>query len=159
MIEANGSGLSEKARKALAAMETTRRKAVALADHFLKIIRERTPEKSEDTRKSWTIHILKNDLDGVIWTINPDGKEEIVGYLEWGTPPHIILPKWEYRGGDGVSRGVLVFEDKNGKTRFLTHVHHPGTKPLGIVRITQDEISVAERKLADDLQRILRSLS
>lgn len=160
-MKANGSGLSEKAIKALEIMAGIRAKEVALADKYLPIIKERTPTGKSawgelvvgtgETRRSWAIHIKRNDAKEVIWEISPDGKEDIMTFLEFGTKAHIILPK--------SPTGVLVFEWGPEGTMFLKHVHHPGTKPLGIVRITQAEIDEEGRKLVEELHTKLRTIN
>jgi hypothetical protein len=148
-VKADGFKFSEKARRALEIMAERRAKEVALADKYLGVIKSRTPVKTGETQRSWTIHFIRNDANSVEWEISPDGKEDIVGYLEFGTEPHVIVPK-----NPG---GVLVFE-WNGKTWFVTRVMHPGTKPLGIVRITQQEIKEDGQKLFSQMHARLRSL-
>jgi hypothetical protein len=160
MIEADGKGLSEKARRAIEIFEGIRAKEVEMARYFLEVIKARTPVgksiwgervvKTGDTQKSWTIHIFKNDITGVIWGISPDGKEDIMTFLEFGTKPHIIRPK--------DPAGVLVFETDDG-TIFAKIVHHPGTKPLGIVRLTQKEVDLEAKELLEKLHSSLRVLS
>lgn len=46
--------------------------------------------------------------------------------LEYGSRPHIIQPT----GG----KKALHFKNKNGDWVFAKIVHHPGTKPLAIMR-------------------------
>ncbi len=84
------------------------------------------------------------------WTINADGREDIVLYLEYGIPRHLI-PKT----ADG---RLLVFE-VDGKTVF-THkqVDHPGTKPLGFVRQTQDDLRAEADRITDEMHAKLRPL-
>ncbi len=153
MITADGSKGVEKIRKALEMMDKTRAEEVALADKFLEIIKMRTPlgkGTGDHTRDSWKIRILRHDRDGVAWEIYPEGHEDIVTYLEFGTKDRIdpIVPK--------EPGGVLAFEWK-GKTWFLKHVHHKGIKPLGIVRMTQDEINQARDEMTAKLHAALRS--
>ena len=158
-MKVDGSGLSAKAQMAMKIMDEIRGKEVALAEQFLNVIRDRTPvgkstwgertEPSGGTQKSWTVHVLQNDVHGVRWQINPEGHEDIVTFLEFGTAPHVITPK-----NPG---GVLVFE-VGGETVFARIVHHPGTKPLGIVRITQGEIDGEGKRLVSDLHARMRSL-
>ena len=59
--------------------------------------------------------------------VNPS---EIVDFLEFGTRPHVILPRFA---------SVLRFEI-GGEVIFSARVYHPGTKPLCFVRRTQEEI-------------------
>ncbi len=149
MIKADASKFAEKTRRGLQIMAERRAKEVSLADKYLAVIKERTPVKTGETRRSWTIHIKRNDINGVAWEISPDGREKIMGYLEFGTPAHIILPR---KPG-----GVLVFEWQ-GETVFLKHVHNKGTGPLGIVRITQAELSEDARKLTEEMHAKMRTL-
>lgn len=59
-----------------------------------------------------------------------DGKNKVIANadystaLEYGTKPHVIEPK---------SAKFLHFQ-KDGKDVFAKIVHHPGTKPLAIMR-------------------------
>lgn len=148
-VKADASKFAEKTRRGLQIMAERRAKEVALADKYLEVIKSRTPVETGATQKSWTIHFIRNDANAVEWEINPDGREDIVGYLEIGTKPHVIVPK---KPG-----GVLVFDWK-GKTWFLTSVLHPGTHGLGIVRITQQELKEDGQKLFDQMNARLRSV-
>jgi hypothetical protein len=78
-----------------------------------------------------------------VWKISPDGREKEVTFLEFGTKPHVIEPHGE----------ALKFE-VGGEVVYAKKVYHPGTKPLGFVRITQDDLNksvteIAERMLAN----------
>lgn len=146
MIEVDAKQFGDKIRNTLRIWDNLMVQIVKLSDHFLDVIKQRTPVDTGETRKSWTIRIHKAaDLthggDTVLWEIYPDDREDIVTFLEWGTREHVIFPKEE--------GGVLVWEDKSGETVFAKYVFHPGTKPLGIVRITQDEVDEAGRRLSD----------
>jgi hypothetical protein len=149
-VQAHGKKLTEKGRKWLEIMGQRRAKELALGDKYLEVIKDRTPVKTGETRKSWTLHIHQNDANGVRWTISPDGREEIVGYLEFGTKPHIIRPK--------DPGGVLVFE-VDGETVFTKIVHHPGIKALGIVRLTKHELKQEARSLTTQMHRAIRAVS
>lgn len=124
--------LKEKIRQSKALWSNYIVTATKMADVFKEVIQRRTPVKSGDTQRSWTIHMHQAE-DSILWEISPDNREDIVTFLEFGTKPHVILPK---KPG-----GVLAFYwEKIGEFVFLKKVNHPGTKPLGLVRITQDEI-------------------
>lgn len=142
MIEVDATQFTSKVRETLNIWQNLMSQALKLSDHFLKVIKDRTPVDTGETRKSWTIKIHRADRDAIIWEIYPDEHEDIVTFLEWGTREHVILPR--------EAGGVLVFEDKGtGETVFARNVYHPGTKPLGIVRITQDEIDLYGKRLSD----------
>ena len=47
--------------------------------------------------------------------------------VEWGTPPHIIRPKY---------KKSLKFKDKSGGDVFAKSVNHPGTDPQPFIRRT-----------------------
>lgn len=141
MIEVDATQFTTKIRETLRIWESVRNQTLKLSDHFLKVIKERTPVDTGETRESWTIKIHRSDGDSIVWEIYPDNHEDIVTFLEWGTREHVIFPR---------EGGVLVFEDKGtGETVFARNVYHPGTKPLGIVRITQDELNLYGRRLSD----------
>lgn len=142
------SGLKRQTNQTIKFMDGIRSQAIRLAYDFHPVVQERTPKKTGETARSWTIHFLEVNRETVSWEINPDGKEDIVTFLEFGTKPHIIAPE---RGG------VLVFE-VDGETVFARYVFHPGTKPLGFVRQTQDEVDEAGLKLVESLHRFNRSI-
>ena len=148
LIEIDASHGTAKIQRMIEIIKEVRAKQAALGGTFLKVIEDRTPKKTGDTRNSWTLHVLRDDIQEVRWSIRPDGREKIVEYLEYGTRPHIIVPK--------VAGGVLVFE-VGGETVFSKLVHHPGTKPLGIVRITRAEVWEAHQQIARELHVRMRS--
>jgi hypothetical protein len=147
MITVDTSQLKEKIRRTLEFLESSRIQALGLAVYFLNVIKQRTPKKTGDTAESWTIHYHKTG-DTITWEITPDGKEDIVTFLEFGTKPHIIAPD---RGG------VLAFEIE-GETIFARYVFHPGTKPLGFVRLTQDDLDKSVQEIVDKLHSRISSL-
>jgi len=150
MIQVDASALREKLKRTTYQLfDSARVKAYKLADHYLMVIKDRTPKKTGATANSWTIHYHKNDSDGVVWEISPDGKEDIVTFLEKDTKPHIILPKDK--------DGVLVFE-KDGEIVFTKMVRHPGTKGRWFVKLTQDELDKDTKEIADRLMSKIRSI-
>jgi hypothetical protein len=147
-VSVDTSLLTEKIRRSMGLLENAQVQAWGLAAYFLNVIKQRTPRKTGDTAKSWTIHYHKSG-DSVLWEIRPDGKEDIVTFLEFGTKPHVIEPKGE--------DGVLVFEIE-GETIFAKKVFHPGTKPLGFVRITQDDLDKSVSGIVDKLHSRISSI-
>jgi hypothetical protein len=161
-MQAHGKKLSEKGRQWLEIMAQRRAKELALGDKYLEVIKDRTPVKTGETKKSWTLHIHQNDLKGVRWTISPDGREKIVECLEFGTVPHIIYPKaaraeMGIYGNRSSPSGVLVFE-MDGETIFVKHVHHPGTKALGIVRLTKLELEQEAASLTASMHAAIQAV-
>ena len=142
------SQFAEKIEKTLKLYETVQTQAVKLAHYYLDVLRARTPKKTGATRESWTVHFHLVDGNTVIWEISPDGREKEVTFLEFGTAPHVIEAK---------AANALAFE-VDGETVFAMKVFHPGTKPLGFVRLTQDDLDKEARVLADRLLANLRSL-
>jgi hypothetical protein len=141
LIEADTSVLREKIRKTLRLMSSAETQAYALATYFKTVIAARTPRKTGQTAASWTIHYHKT-TDSSVWEISPDAREKEVLFLELGTKPHVIEPRGE----------ALRFEI-GSEVVYAKRVYHPGTKPLGLVRITQDDLNksvteIAERMLA-----------
>jgi len=66
--------------------------------------------------------------------------------LEYGSRPHVIKP----RGGftlAGRRAKALHFVTKEGAEVFTKVVHHPGTKPYGMVRITRAKLQFWLTKL------------
>jgi hypothetical protein len=148
VITVDTSMLREKIRRTMRLMDNTRVQAWGLAAYFLNVIKDRTPRKTGGTGRSWTIHYHKSG-DSAVWEISPDGKEDIVTFLEFGTKPHVIEPKNE--------DGVLVFEIE-GETIFAKKVFHPGTKPLGFVRMTQDDLDKSVSDIVDKLHSRISSI-
>jgi hypothetical protein len=144
LIQADTSGLRERIRQTLRLFSVAETQAYALATYFLTIIRARTSKKTGKTSVSWTIHYHKVQ-DGVVWEISPDGRENEVTYLEFGTKPHVI----EARGG------ALKFE-VGGETVYATRVFHPGTKPLGFVRLTQEDLDKSAKEIGERLLQNIR---
>lgn len=148
MIEVDSSGLREKIRRTYRLFDSARIQAYGLAEYFLRVIKTRTPKKTGATAESWTIHYHKKDSDGVIWEISPDGKEKEVTFLEFGAKRHIIVPK---------EKGALRFEI-DGEVVFAKKVSHPGTKPLGFVRLTQEDVDKSAREIAEMLLSQIRAI-
>jgi hypothetical protein len=146
LIGVDTSELREKIRRTLRLFSVAETQAYALATHFLTVIRARTPKKEGRTSASWTIHYHKVQ-DAVVWEISPDGREKEVTFLEFGTRPHVILPKGE----------ALKFEIE-GETIFAKSVFHPGTKPLGFVRLTQDDLDKSAKEIGERLLSNIRSV-
>lgn len=144
MIGVDTSELKEKIRRTLRLFSVAETQAYALAAYFLTVIRARTSKKEGKTSASWTIHYHKVQ-DAVVWEISPDGREKEVTYLEFGTRPHVILPKGE----------ALKFEIE-GETIFAKSVFHPGTKPLGFVRLTQDDLNKSAKEIGERLLSNIR---
>jgi hypothetical protein len=148
MITVDTTSLREKIRRTMRLLDNAQVQAWGLAAYFLNVIKERTPRKTGDTAKSWTIHYHKSG-DSNTWEIRPDGKEDIITFLEFGTKPHVIEPKDE--------DGVLVFEIE-GETIFAKKVFHPGTKPLGFVRLTQEDLDKSVTEIIDRLHSRIGSI-
>lgn len=139
MIQVDTITLQEKIRRTLRLFSVAETQAYAIATFFLTVLRARTPKKTGKTATSWTIHYHKT-TDAIVWEISPDGKEKEVEYLEFGTRPHVI----EAKGG------ALKFEI-GGEIVYAKKVFHPGTKPLGFVRLTQDDLDKSAKEIAERL--------
>lgn len=141
MIEVDSSGLNENIRRTYRLFDNIETQIVAMAYYFQTVIKARTPKKTGGTSKSWDVHVSMGG-DKIVWEISPDGKEKEVEWLEFGTPDHVILPHGE----------ALRFE-KGGEVVFAKRVYHPGTKPLGFVRVTQDDLDKSAKELGEKLLR------
>lgn len=146
MIEVDSTEMLEKIRRTYRLFDVAETQAYALATYFLTVLGARTPKKTGKTSASWTIHYHKIE-DAIVWEISPDGKENEVTYLEFGTRPHVIEAK----------EGALKFE-VGGETVYATRVFHPGTKPLGFVRLTQDDLDKSAKEIGDRLLQNIRQL-
>lgn len=139
MIEADTSELQEKIRRTLRLLDVAETQAFALASYFQTVLKAKTPKKTGKTSTSWTIHYHKVS-DAIVWEISPDGREKEVEYLEFGTKPHVISPHHE----------ALRFE-VGGDLVYAKKVFHPGTKPLGFVRLTQEDLDKSAKEIAEKL--------
>jgi hypothetical protein len=146
VIEVDTSSLREKIRRTKSLFAVTETAAYGLADYFLTVLRARTPKDSGATAQSWTIHYHKT-TDAIVWEISPDGREKEVEWLEFGTKPHVI----EAHGK------VLRFEI-GGDVVFASKVYHPGTKPLGFVRLTQDDLDKSAREIGAKLLQNIQNI-
>lgn len=144
--------LQEKIRQSKALWANYIVRSTKMSDVFLDIIRKRTPVDKGDTQRSWTIH-MHQSTDSILWEISPDGREKEVFWLEFGTKSHPI-PLPQNKG----AKTLHFYWKKINQWMFLKKVWHPGTKPLGIVRITQDEVNQEAEALAWRLHDQLRQL-
>lgn len=79
--------------------------------------------RSKHAANSWDAELFTNSYGGVIgFSIN--NSENLVDFLEFGTPPHDI------------------FQPTKGIT-----IHHPGIKPMGFVRKVQDQMDRRSSKI------------
>ena len=139
MIQVDTTTLREKIRRTMRLFSVAETQAYALATYFLTVIRAKTPRKTGKTSASWTIHYHKVK-DAIVWEISPDGRENEVMWLEFGTKPHVIEAR----------DGALKFEI-GGETVFAKTVFHPGTKPLGFVRLTQEDLDKSAKEIGERL--------
>jgi hypothetical protein len=146
LIEVDTGSLREKIRATLRLLSVAETQAYSLATYFQTVLKARTPKKTGKTAASWTIHYHKTS-DSIVWEISPDGREDEVTFLEFGTKPHVIEPRGE----------ALKFE-VGGETVYARKVYHPGTKPLGFVRLTQDDLEKSAREIAEKLLQNIRHL-
>ncbi len=143
-IELDMTQFADEIRQTLRVMDSYVLHAAKMSEHFLEVIQARTPKDTGGTRASWTVHMHKAS-DVILWEISPDGKEDIVTFLEFGTKPHMIE-----------GNPILAFYWKKiDQDVFVHYVMHPGTKPLGFVRITQDDI---DKTLAELTQKTLDTI-
>lgn len=147
MISVETGELKEKIRRTLRLFSVAETQAYALATYFLTVIAARTPRKTGKTSASWTIHYHKME-NAIVWEISPDGKEKEVTFLEFGTRPHVIEAK---------EGGALKFEI-DGETIFAHRVFHPGTKPLGFVRLTQEDLDKSAKEIGERLLSNIHSV-
>ena len=105
---------------------------------------DRTPVLTGETRDSWEIdHVNSSGLEGLEWVIRNPKRDEIVGYLEYGTRPHVIVP---------VRAEALHWVGSDGRDRFAARVVHPGTRPLGLVRKTAEDLKEKLEDVAASLE-------
>lgn len=114
----------------------------------LETLQSRTPVDTGETAKSWALTYRSVSKDKVSWSINPEGKEDVVRFLEYGTKPHVIEP---------VDKEALKFE-VGGDEVFAKSAYHPGTRPLGFVRKTKDELREWATREHDKLKARIKKI-
>ncbi len=117
---------------------------LGLAEWARMTIMDRTPELTGLTRESWelTYEGRTAGLEGLAWKVENPDRDEIAAFLEYGTRPHIIVP---------VHAKALHWIGLDLMDHFALKVRHPGTRPLGIVRTTAEEV----RERLDDIVKKL----
>jgi len=91
-----------------------------LGNFLITKIQERAPTSTGNYGASWFIKEV--DSEHLI-VDTPHG--DLAVFLEFGTQPHVILPK---------DKKVLSWIGPDGVRRFATIVFHPGTPPMPHVR-------------------------
>lgn len=117
-------------------------------DKTLRILQDRTSIDTGKTARSWKLKYESVSMDRVSWSVSPEGREKEVGFLEYGTKPHVIEPE---------DKEALRFE-VGGDEVFAKRVYHPGTRPLGFVRRTKDELREWATKEHDKLKTRLKQI-
>lgn len=131
------------------ALDRHRTEELELGHWTLMELQERTPKKTGETAASWFMRVPRNTPEVLEWVISPEGRETIVRFLEYGTQPHVIEP---------VRAKALRFEI-DGEVIFAKLVHHPGTRPLGFVRLLRDEVWQKVTELNFEFRKIMASLA
>jgi HK97 gp10 family phage protein len=111
------SRLSEALRQTAAQSQTTTMDVLVRSADFIKTeMQAKAPVRTGNLRNSIYVKV---ETDRV--TIGPnETSAPYAGYVEFGTKPHVIVPK---KPG-----GVLVFH-VGGRKVFTRRVHHPGSRP------------------------------
>jgi hypothetical protein len=99
------------------AMERAMRQATRI---HVRSLRQVTPKKTGRLRAGWVVR-RNTPVEGVIVNRVP-----YVNYIEFGTAPHVILPKRAL---------ALRFKPKgSSKYVFAKRVQHPGTRPYRMLK-------------------------
>ena len=108
------------------ARKYTEQEMSGLAHQAYDSIVDKTPVLTGEAINAWKLQRIGK----YSWAIS--NKVDYVVYLEYGTVPHIIKAK-----DASVLRWVNY---STGEVVFSTIVHHPGTRPYGMVRSTITEL-------------------
>ena len=104
------------------------------ANNVINIIKILAPKKTGNYANTWRIReVGPNRI-----SIAPDN-EKLALFLEYGTAPHDIEPRF---------KSVLHWVDESGEDRFATIVHHPGTPAFPHIRPAMEQ-------LKEDLKQIV----
>jgi len=110
--------LAEAMRESAGGAEITTQNVLVHSANYIKSDMEaRAPVRTGRLRQSIEIKVATNKV-----IIGPN--TEYAAYVEFGTKPHVILPK---------NKKVLVF-NMGGQKVFASKVNHPGTKAQPYVR-------------------------
>lgn len=127
-------------KKAEGAPEQAHKILLAVAEELQRDIQERAPKKTGAMADS-----IKVEFSDPM-TVKVTGSA-VAGYQEFGTRPHVILPK---------NKPYLVFKTKDGKIIRTKKVNHPGTKPQPFIRPAVNEVM---GELGDKLGRMGAALN
>ena len=127
-------------KKAEGAPEQAHKILLAVAEGLQRDIQERAPKKTGAMADS-----IKVEFSDPM-TVKVTGSA-VAGYQEFGTRPHVILPK---------NKPYLVFKTKDGKIIRTKKVNHPGTKPQPFIRPAVNEVM---GELGDKLGRMGAALN
>lgn len=119
-------------------------------------VKELTPKQSGVLRESWKWTKERAGKHATyVWIIYNERENDspgILKFMEYGTKPHKIVPKYKQ---------LLAFRDKGGNLIFAKHVSHPGTRPYAMVAITKSEyagkIGQVSQKWANQLKALWKS--
>lgn len=127
-------------KKAEGAPEQAQKVMLAVAEGLQRDIQERAPKKTGAMAAS-----IKVEFSDPM-TVKVTGSA-VAGYQEFGTRPHVILPK---------NQPYLVFKTKDGRFVRTKKVNHPGTKPQPFIRPAVNEVL---GELGDKLGRMGAALN
>lgn len=127
-------------KKAEGAPEQAQKIMLAVAEGLQRDIQERAPKKTGAMAAS-----IKVEFSDPM-TVKVTGSA-VAGYQEFGTRPHVILPK---------NKPYLVFKTKDGRFVRTKKVNHPGTKPQPFIRPAVNEVM---GELGDKLGRMGAALN
>jgi hypothetical protein len=129
-----------------------KRFAKEIAETALETVGRLTPETASGRTKIKEMWMMSNTRAGTVERYiiaNTYAKPEVVIWMEGGTKPHQIWPKYLW--------GMLHFVI-DGKDIFCKHVHHPGTKAYRMVERTKviargllDGYIAGTQKMLDDI--------
>ncbi len=126
--------------KAEGAPDQAKKVMLAVAEGLQRDIQERAPKKTGAMAAS-----IKVEFSDPM-TVKVTGNA-VAGYQEYGTKPHVILPK---------NKPYLVFKTKDGRIIRTKKVNHPGTKPQPFIRPAVNEVM---EDLGDKLGRMGAALN
>jgi len=118
-----------------------RRAVRELGKWTLARVKKKTPKRLGVTRSKWRLRMYRPTEKG----FRVYNTSKVADYLEYGTRPHIIRAR---------RKGALTVWPKDSAMGPLVPlsdislrawVHHPGTKPLGIVKSTLPEANERAR--------------
>jgi hypothetical protein len=125
-------------------IDNTLHQVIQLGKEAKRLVTARTPRKTGRLARGW------QRIDYGFLGFEVVHESQIVDFLEYGTRPHIIVPV--------IANALHWVDEESGDDVFARRVRHPGTKPLGFVRRTQNDVEKIGETIVRQFDRVVSRL-